>query len=151
MKNGGALQNASTERLKTADFSQFIRMPNYHIMPIRAFEWFDCSLPRYHFYHMKSWNDHCDYHITYEQLKENYCDEIHKLISFFGVSLKKTDINPPPNPFKNRFFLRLKSFYSYRPSYVLARKGVVGEGSGFLVENDKLFISQERKIVEDNS
>jgi hypothetical protein len=150
MKNGGGLQKSSNITLQTADFSQFIRMPNYHIMPIRRFEWFDYSLPRYHFYHMKSWSDNCDYHLTYEQLKENYSDVMHKLINFLGVSSNKIDINPPPNPFKKSFLSSIKSFYGRRPSYVQARKGIIGEGTSLLTESDKLFILQEGKIVENN-
>jgi len=150
MKNGGGLQNASAQRLEAADFSQFIRMPNYHMMPVRAFDWFDYSLPRYHFYHMKSWHENCDYHLNYESLKENYLDEIYKLIRFLGNNLNRSEIKQPPNPFQNKSFFRIKSFFADRPSYVLARKGVVGEGRSLLTENDKIFITKEKKIVEDN-
>lgn len=150
MKNGGALQNASTQRLEAADFSQFIRMPNHHIMPIRAFDWFDYSLPRYHNYHVRSWRDNCDYYINYESLKGSYAEEAYKLMSFLGTNLKKSKINQPPNPFKNKSLNRLKSFFSDSPSYVLARKGIIGEGRGLLSEEDKIFISKEKKIVDRN-
>ena len=150
MKNGGGLQKLSDITLQSADFHQFIRMPNHHIMPIRGFDWFDHSLPRYHSYHVKSWSENCDYHLTYEQLKDDYSEVMHKLINFIDISSKKIVVNPPPNPFKRGFLSKIRSFYGRKSSYVHARKGVIGGGTDLLTESDNLFISQESKIVENN-
>jgi len=155
MKNGGGLQNAMRQRLAEISLYDFIRMPNYHIMPCRGFSDFDRNIITYWSYHIKQWSKNNVLHVSFEDLTKNFEKTIHAI----AEKLDKTDllvenISKPIMKRPSRYrildvtrkiikrILKIKS-NNFESTAVKPRKGIIGDHKTIFSEEDYDFIKKQ--------
>ena len=157
-KNGGALTNAHKSRLGEIKLSEFIRSPNYYIMPQRAYMDFDRNTVLYLKHHRESWLKHEGIiAISSDDLLENFQSDFQSMINKarIGHYLKneKEIIIPPINipPIKknnNRLLNKIKCYISlstnsnFESANVRANRGIDGSYTDFFSMDDLEFIKK---------
>lgn len=161
MKNGGGLQVAMRERIADISFSEFIRLPNYHIMPCRSFSEIDKNLITYWANHVKQWQKKEVVLITFEELKKNFMDTLNKLAidleirHFLLENISPPDLPIPPDPPKSivgKAFLRIKNKMSIPKNElstaVLPRKGIIGDHKTHFSDDDYVFVRESLGLCD---
>lgn len=154
-KKGGGLHLLTKERIAAADLSEFIRLPNFWIMPCRGFEQYDQNLITYWAYHTMVWKKQKDVYITsFLDWKKEYVENVQKFSDHFH--LENFLIKPIEEPelqiaSNNRYieFVKIRFLYKIFPprffsTAVTPHKGVVGEYKKHMSdpEKDETFISE---------
>ena len=152
-KNGGALTNAHKSRLGEIKLSEFIRSPNYYIMPQRAYMDFDRNTVLYLKHHRESWLKHEGIiAISSDDLLENFQSEFQAMINKarIGHYLKneKEIIIPPKKKNNNRLLNKLNRFISFnknsdiKSTNVRASRGIKGSYTDLFSKDDLEFIKK---------
>lgn len=159
MKSGGGLHIAMDQKFSELTVSQFIRLPNYHIMPCRSFAVYDKNLITYWKYHTNTWKRQYVSHVTYEDLKTNFTSVIKAIGTQLDIGhLLIANISQPAfsKPSANFFvkirnrglrLLRLKK--NDKITAVKPRIGVIGDHATCFNEDDYRFI--DKNLFESNS
>ncbi len=152
LRNGGGLYHNAGIRYAQVDFSQFIRMTNDYINPIRRPYEFDSNRVRYWQYHVSRWKKQNDvFFISYEDLAQDWDEVMQRLCDAFSPPMiKKSNLIRPTIEKKKNLMQRIKSKIikskkadsQLRSSAVNPRKGVAGEWKNYFSEDDLQFVAQ---------
>jgi len=147
-KNGAGLHNAMKLRIQEATISEFMRSPNYHIMPCRSFSDFDQNLIRYWKYHNEQWEGKDVIKVRYEGLKNTFVQTIRYIAKELGKenSLIEDITKPPFLKQSDNFLIKRIQYRIKRMLGVTAvspRKGVIGDHKSHFSPDDYRFIENE--------
>jgi hypothetical protein len=155
MKSGGGLHVAMAERIAEISFSEFIRLPNFHIMPCRSFSDIDKNLVTYWTNHTKQWHKKKIISVTFEELKTNFLAAIQRLSVDLNINhLLLENISPsalPPSPkhpenLMERVFFKIKKRLGFPKidlsTAVQPRKGIIGDHRSHFSREDYVFVRE---------
>jgi hypothetical protein len=152
--SGGLIADTS-RRIEKASFSEFIRMPNKLIFPIRAYNNIDENRVKYWSEHISEWlSEDGILGVRFEDLKDNCKESMLKAAEHFGIEkhLEKEIAPPPPPTVAPDFCTRvLRKFGINLKKQTLPpanfRKGITGDHKNVFSPDDlEFFYDQSKKV-----
>lgn len=158
MRLGGGYQSGLRGRLADATVSEFVRSPNYRVMPCRAFSEIDKNLVYYWANHVKQWQKPNIYQMHYAELKNNFEKNIKDMSKALNWDHLLADniSEPKVSKVSGGFFSRLPHFLKLKlqpkdSTAVSPYKGVVGSHKSHFNEEDYAFIEANSQLVKENA
>jgi hypothetical protein len=153
----GGLVADTSRRIEKASFSEFIRMPNKLIFPIRAYSDIDENRVKYWSEHIAEWTSEAGVlAIRFEDLKDNCKETMLKVAGCFSLDKHlEEDIAPPAPPTVAPDFLTrvLRKFGINLKKQTLPpanfRKGITGDHKNVFSSDDLEFFYEQSKKVKD--